>query len=470
MKKKTTSRVDLDWYLIPISSLKRIGVVIILILAVGLSGYFIFLHYQSPKTKAQRFLKEADRKVEEIANLPNFSFYKIVYQELKEKLQKAQKLLLEKKYTEVLEISSDVLESALKTLGGAKESTSGSVEEILDMEGKVQIQRKNQANWEDAKPRMSLYAGDFVKTFSNGSVRITTRNNSIIVLLPNSLHEVAEPTVSKSGEAIEKITMKAGSFDITTQNQKAQVVTLQADAELEKFSEAHVISDQNKTEFQTSRGRAKVTSGEQIYDVNSLQKLKIEKGKEIEKIEILPSPKHIEPVINKAYLYSPNLKITLSWEKIEGAASYVVLVSQSIFFVEANEAKRTKNYVNIAGVEPGDYYWKVKAIDKNGDGSPWSMPTKFRILTSEEMERLDKIPPFLDVKADMPLGNQCIINGKTEPGCTVIIEGETITPNADGNFTTTVSLKLVGENIVSVQAVDPAGNETTKKLRIFVRE
>lgn len=470
MKKKTSSRVDLDWYLIPISSLKKIGLVILSLGILILAGYFIFLHYQSPKTKAQRYLKEADKKVEEISTLPNFSFYKANYQELKEKLQRAQKLFLEKDYSQVIDIASGVLEDALRTLGGAKGSSSGSIEEIIDLEGKVQIQRKDQGIWEDAKPRMSLYAGDFVKTFSNGSVRMMTKNNSIIVLPPNSLHEVAEPIITKSGEAVEKITMKAGSVDITTYNQKAQVVTLQANAELEKYTSAYIVSEQNKTEAQISRGTARVTSGDQTYEVGSLEKIKIEKGKEAEKLEILPSPRHIEPVINKAFLFNPNLKITLSWEKVEGAVGYIVQVSQSLLFVEPNEKKLTKNYINIAGVEPGDYYWRVKALGPKENDSPWSTYQKFRILTPEEMERLDKNPPFLNVKADVPLGNQVIIEGKTEPGCTVIIEGETITPNADGSFTTTVSLKYVGENVVAVQAVDPAGNETTKKLKVFVRE
>lgn len=470
MKKKSSTRVDLDWYLIPIASLKKIALILLSIILIAGIGYFIFLHYQSPKTKAQRFLKEADKKVEEIAQLPNFSFYKVIYQDLKEKIQKAKKLIIEKNYAEVIEISSSVLEIAMKTVGGAKESTSGSVEEILDLEGKVQIQRKDQASWEDAKPRTSLYAGDFVKTFSNGSVRITTKNNSIIVLPPNSLHEVAEAIITKSGEAVEKITMKAGSVDITTQNQKAQVITLQANAELDRYSAAYISSSQNKTEIQTIRGGAKVTAGDETYNVDSLQKLKIETGKEAEKFKILPSPKHIEPVINKAFLFSPKLRITLSWEKIEEAISYVVQVSPTSFFIEPNEARKTKNYVNIAGVEPGDYYWRVKAIDSKGNDSPWSTPQRFRVLTSAEMERLDKTPPSLNVRADTPLGNQCIIEGKTEPGCAIIIEGETITPNTDGSFRTTVSLKYVGENIISVQAVDPAGNETTKKLRIFVRE
>lgn len=470
MKKKTASRVDLDWYLIPISSLKKIGIIIFLIAALAVGGYFIFLYYQSPKTKAQRFLKEADKKVEEISTLPNFSFYKLNYQQLKEQLQRAQKLFLEKEYTQVIEIASGVLEDALRTIGSAKGSSSGSIEEIIDVEGKVQIQRKDQGGWEDAKPRMSLYAGDFVKTFANGSVRMMTKNNSIIVLPPNSLHEVAEPIITKSGEAVEKITMKAGSVDITTYNQKAQVVTLQANAELGKYTSAYIASDQEKTEAQIIRGTAKVTSGDQTYDVNSLEKIKIQKGKEPEKMEILPSPRHIEPVINKAFLFNPNLKITLSWEKVEGAIGYIVQVSQSLLFVEANEKKLTKNYINIAGVEPGDYYWRVKALGPRENDSPWSTYQKFRVLTSEEMERLDKNPPFLNVKADIPLGNQVIIEGKTEPGCTVIIEGETITPNSDGSFTTTVSLKYVGENTVAVQAVDPAGNETTKKLKVFVRE
>ncbi len=470
MKKKSTSRVDLDWYLIPISNIKKIALIVLsVIIGIGII-YLVFLHFQSPKTKAQGILKEADKKVEEIAQLQNFNLYKGVYVDLKDKLQNAQKLFLEKKYLEVIQISSEVLEEALRTIGTAKERTVRGIEEILDLEGKVQVQRKDQGTWQDAKPRMSLYPGDFVKTYSNGSVRITTRNNCIIVLPPNSLHEVAEPIVTKAGETIEKITMKVGSADIATQNQKAQVVTLQANTELDKFTSAYVVTGEEKGEIQVARGVARATVGDEIIELGSLQKLELDKEKGAQKYNILPSPKHIEPVLNKAFLYNPHLKIRIAWENLEGAVSYVIQISPTSFFLEPNEDKRTKNFVFIQGAEPGDYYWRVRAIDELGNSSPWSLATKFRILTGSEMEKLDKIPPFLEVKADVPLGNQCIVKGKTEPGAIIIIEGETITPNVDGTFTTTVSLKFVGENIINVQAVDPAGNEANKRLRVVVRE
>lgn len=470
MKKKTTSRIDLDWYLIPVSSIKRIAIIIFSIVFFALIVYLIYTYYQSPKIKAQRYLKQADEKVEEIAKLSNFSYYRVPYQELKASLQTAQDLYLKRDYASSIEISLKVLEDAFKTLAMARQSASGVVEEIIDLEGKVQIQRKDQAVWEDAKPRMSLFAGDFVKTFSNGSVRIMTKNNSIIVLPPNSLHEVAEPIVTKAGEAIEKITMKAGSVDITTQNQKAQVITLHANAELDKYTYATVSISENKTEIQTARGGGRVFKGEKEYELKALEKIKIEEGKEPEKVKVLPSPKLLEPPLNKAFLYSPNLRIKLVWEKIEGALYYVVQVSSSSLFVYVNEDKRTKNYVNIEGAEPGDYYWRVKAVDQNGNSSQFSMYQKFRVLTSQEMEKLDKVPPQLEVKAAPPLGNQCIIEGRTEPGAIVIIEGETITPNVDGTFSTIISLRYVGENLITVQAVDPAGNETVKKLRVYVRE
>jgi hypothetical protein len=61
------------------------------------------------------------------------------------------------------------------------------------------------------------------------------------------------------------------------------------------------------------------------------------------------------------------------------------------------------------------------------------------------------------------------VEGKTEPGSKVTVNGETVTLSADGSFSAEVSLKA-GGNKVTVQATDPAGNTASKTVDITYNE
>jgi hypothetical protein len=66
------------------------------------------------------------------------------------------------------------------------------------------------------------------------------------------------------------------------------------------------------------------------------------------------------------------------------------------------------------------------------------------------------------------LGAMFIVQGVTESGAAVTVNGERVVTDADGHFRKMIEIPREGWNDIEVLATDPAGNETKRKERVFV--
>ena len=77
--------------------------------------------------------------------------------------------------------------------------------------------------------------------------------------------------------------------------------------------------------------------------------------------------------------------------------------------------------VDITGLDPGDYFWRVRAIDADNKISDASDPFKFTLVVhGKEQEML------LEVDSTELNGNVVEVIGRTEPGAALIINGEQV--------------------------------------------
>ena len=85
---------------------------------------------------------------------------------------------------------------------------------------------------------------------------------------------------------------------------------------------------------------------------------------------------------------------------------------------------------------------------------------------------LDRQPPTLDVIGPVNAatldGPNVVVQGKTEVGATVTVNGRTIVPGQDGSFSESFT-PPVGPVAITVVARDRAGNETTVKSDVTLR-
>jgi hypothetical protein len=120
-------------------------------------------------------------------------------------------------------------------------------------------------------------------------------------------------------------------------------------------------------------------------------------------------------------------------------------------------------------VEPGTYFWRIATLDSDNVKSEWSAVRRFRIYSSSRKSLLqDQTPPVLEVSPPQQMGHLFIVRGRTEVGASVTINGEIVDLDSDGNFSKTVELAKNGWNDLVIASVDPSGNRTERRERVFV--
>lgn len=108
-------------------------------------------------------------------------------------------------------------------------------------------------------------------------------------------------------------------------------------------------------------------------------------------------------------------------------------------------------------LQEGDNIIRLEAIDDVGN-----------VASQEIIVHRKTTPPTLELNvADNEIFQQSDIQlvGKTNPGATVLVGGQTVAVSPLGEFQTTVNL-LTGENLLEVAAQDQAGNVTQRQYRL----
>jgi hypothetical protein len=166
-------------------------------------------------------------------------------------------------------------------------------------------------------------------------------------------------------------------------------------------------------------------------------------------------------------------RVTLKWRAIPGAIGYELQLSRSRLFSPGNlefpSNRRTAPTAALRVVRPGTYYWRVATLGPEKLRSEWSSPRSFKAFAGPRVENLtDTTPPKLEVLRPTQMGNYVLVQGSTEPGAVVTVNGEAVEVLPDGQFKKTVVLTREGMNTVVVVATDPAGNRTEKRETVFV--
>ena len=224
--------------------------------------------------------------------------------------------------------------------------------------------------------------------------------------------------------------------------------------------------------FQGS-ARVRSTRGDEVV-INERQAIIASaRGSISEKLEIPDSPFPVEPRNNAGFDVGRQEIIELIWRGRPVGGSVHLQVSRSKSFdtvsldVDADHLARDRARLRL--VTPGTYFWRVAALADTMVPSEWSVVRRFRVFSSSANHLLtDTTPPKLVVYPPQQLGRLFIFEGATEPSATLTINGEKVELDADGGFRKTVEVFQEGWSDIVIVAIDPSGNPTKRRERVFV--
>lgn len=465
---------DIDWFVIPIERIRQWALTLVVVLVGAALGYFLYARTRrSPEEKARTEIASAAALLSRVSSSSTGSPRPgSNAAQARDLLTGAQDAFEGKKFDEAFRLaveSESYSRRALASSGGEEVGDAS----FIFVEGDVSLQTAGRTTFEPARQRETLYEGDFIKTGRAGSAEIMFSDGTLYTIRPGSLFEVRRPKSSEAGGS--QVKMVSGAINVYTAASTSTVATDAATAAIQKESRVSLdVEAGEKTQVTTFRGRATVSTAKETVVVADREKVVAgAKTGTISAKETIPeSPQPMLPADNRIYDLKTGEEIDLKWSAVPKAQRYRIQISRSRLFVpdatEVDLDNRVETNVRVKVSKEGSYFWRVAAIDSNGNPSDWSLVRRFRMLTEPPRTGLGGPPPKLAISAPQQMGNLFLIYGKTDPGAIVTVNAEPADVESDGSFKKTITIDHEGYATLVIKSVDASGNETVKPVKVFV--
>jgi hypothetical protein len=328
--------------------------------------------------------------------------------------------------------------------------------------------------WGSADYHTTLDKGDLVRTGSDGAARITFVDGTTYTVKNDSFVTVEQNSIDRDRATSVAVHISTGAVDLATgtwesPNSKAEVSFANARASLSENSRAAVRSDSTGTDNQitVSAGAANMQVGDQRIEIGKWERVTFAAGGPVTKTNVLAPPDLVQPV-NLQPLIETDPKHTpmhFAWSAVPEAVSYQLRVSTNSMFTRV-VAERTVSSLTleIPGLDPGDYFWSVTAIDKNKRESAPSEPFKFTLVAQDKAQEMR-----LEVDATELHGNVIELIGRTEPNAALIIDGETVAGiQSDGRFRYFTQPLERGSHEIVITGQNRRGGTAIKRVPIVI--
>ena len=349
---------------------------------------------------------------------------------------------------------------------------------FVNLDGTVRVKKAASSQWMRADFNTSLEKGDFVQTASDGVARIIFADGTNYTLKPDALivvEESREDPVTRATKVAVQVT--SGAVDLATGHfetpgSTSQVSFADAVATLNEESRAAVRNDPDKNvhEITMDSGQAEVTRGSTSVQVGQYEQISFAAQQPgLVRNKVIAPPSLLTPQNMELKLVEDPKSTTMdfSWTEVAEAKAYHLQVSPSVmlsnFVVDKKVSGRTS--IPISGLDEGTYYWMVSSIDSKGVESQPSQANRLNLV-----QEVAGNQAYLEVTKIIQHGKVVEVQGKTEPGSTVIINNEqvfSILP--DGTFRGFTSpFPNYGSNQITITAQDRKGDTNTIRKTVVI--
>jgi hypothetical protein len=460
---------------VSVAGAKRWGLLVFfLLLAGGVLASVLYFMHEPPERRAQRTLRRATASQEEVRRAGFSENLAGEFDQASRLLDEARADFDRRDYPACVARAEDA-QQRFDLLGGLANRDFVGSGQIIGLHGKVEVQRANQTKWDKAREKQPLYNGDFIKTGMDSSAEVIFSDSTVYRVGPDSLLEVHREARTGREPSAGEVKVKVGQVNVYTASNQSSVVTDAARAEVDRDSRVGVeVAEDSATLVAAYAGRAHVTGATgQSVDLGTRQAVSAAPGGALGQQRAVPDPPVPEkPAANALVNLDASDRVELIWRPVAGITGYELQVSRSRVFTTSNiefTNRRDSPSAVVKVMRPGTYFWHVAALGAERLRSEWSPPRAFKAFAGPRVEALnDTTPPKLEVQRPTQMGNFFLVQGVTEPGATVTVNGEAVDVAGDGTFKKTVALTREGWNTIVIRATDPAGNSSEDRKTVRV--
>ncbi len=226
--------------------------------------------------------------------------------------------------------------------------------------------------------------------FADGT-QYTVKGDTLVTVEENI---VAQDRASQVGVHISsgQVDLATGTWEVP--GSSAEVSFENAVASLRANSRAAVSSDPktNEQQITVASGSADFNRGNEHVDIGQSERLSFPTGGPITKSDVLAPPELAEPLNLSPIIVSDPKRdpIHFSWKPVTTAVQYEFQASTTTSFNHiVMDKKVAATSVDVSGFDPGDYFWRIRAIDAKNNLSDPSDSFKFTLVTQgKEVEML----------------------------------------------------------------------------------
>jgi hypothetical protein len=346
---------------------------------------------------------------------------------------------------------------------------------FVNLDGKVQVKKVNSVQWVNADYQVTLDKGDLIQTTSEGVARIAFADGTTYTVKGDTLVTVEENIVEADRASQVGVHISSGQVDLQTgawpvAGSKAEVSFESAVASARANSKLAVTSDPDTKEQQVTvdAGSAELSRGNEHVDIAQYERATLPPGGgAITKSQVLAPPQLVEPLNLQPIIEADPKRDTIhfSWKPAATAKIYDFQASTTTMFNHiVTEKKTAGTSVDVSGLDPGDYFWRVRAIDDKGAVSDASESYKFTLVTQGKEQDM-----LLEVDDTELQGSVVEVIGRTEPGAALIINGAAVADiKGDGHFRYFTDPMTRGSHTIVITGQNRRGGTAIKRVDVVI--
>jgi len=345
------------------------------------------------------------------------------------------------------------------------------------LDGTIRVRKANGNSWINADYNVPLEKGDVVQTGAEGMAKVvfndgtnyTIKQDSLIVIEENSANDQQQTNVS--------VAVTTGTVDLTTatyvQGSKSQVIVAGAKASLAPDSSAMVRNDPraDQHEILMKKGSGQIERNGEVVKLSNWEKVSFQnQSKTMDKGKEVGPPTPVAPGNMMPIFIAEGEKskdVEFNWTPMAGAAGYRLRISHNPYFSSLLlDRKVDSPNVVVTGLAQGAYYWAIQSYDAAGKESVESEKNRFTIIPKAK----EKVELSLDIQPFIQHGHVIEVQGKTESGARVMVNGREVPIVADdGSFHYFTPPLPNGENMITVTAQNSKGGVNTRQEKVVIQ-